>query len=159
MLRGSKWSTSGGVDQLQRSTRSFAISSRSIFSSAGFKSVLPSSCRRAQPFTMSCNFCSSNPGLPLVAPYAAARRRQLSRSLFVKCTLSGPVLAPSGLPLISLGSLYPSGVCTIGLTSMVNPFAVASSSTLPSGKVALTNCFLGSLKRSLSAARKPSSVV
>ena len=68
------------ADQLQRSGRSFPTSSRSIFSSVGVRSVLPSSCRRAQPFTISCNFCWLNPGLPLVAAYSTTRRRQRSRS-------------------------------------------------------------------------------
>jgi hypothetical protein len=97
-FRSVQWQRRGSArgtrrDQLQRSGRSFPISARNIFSSAGFKSVLPSSCRRAQPFTMSCNFCWSNPSLPLVATYSATRRRQLSRSAFVKCMLATRVLA------------------------------------------------------------------
>jgi hypothetical protein len=68
------------ADQLQRSGRSSPISLCNAIISSSFKSVLRSSCRRAQPFTMSCNFCWSNPGLPLVAAYSTTRRRQKSRS-------------------------------------------------------------------------------
>jgi hypothetical protein len=74
--------------------------------------------------------------------------------------------ALSGGPRVWSGvtSGYPRGVCPIGLTPMANPspnhaFAAASSRTFPSDKVALMNCLLGSPKKSLSAARKSSSVV
>jgi hypothetical protein len=67
-------------DQLQRSVRSSTISLCNAITSSSFKSVLRSSCRCAQPRTMSCSFSWSNPGWPLVAAYSTTRRRQRSRS-------------------------------------------------------------------------------
>jgi hypothetical protein len=67
-------------DQLQRSVRSSTISLCNAITSSSFKSVLRSSCRCAQPRTMSCSFSWSNPGWPLVAAYSTTRCRQRSRS-------------------------------------------------------------------------------
>jgi hypothetical protein len=70
-------------DQHQRSGRSLPISRRNILTLAAFKPVLRSSYRWAQPLTMSCSFRTLNPDWPLVAPYSATRRRQVSRSSIV----------------------------------------------------------------------------